>query len=85
MIKEISAEELEAACRKCIRIKVSDTGILTRVLDQMQLDYRVLSESEADIYAKITVTELVLALAGKTARFFPCGSRMRHWKAILSV
>ena len=33
MLREISAEELEAACRKCLRVEVSDVGALTRVLD----------------------------------------------------
>ncbi|MBQ8107114.1 MAG: ATP-binding cassette domain-containing protein, partial [Ruminococcus sp.] len=31
MIREMSAEELEKACRKCVRITVSDTGILARL------------------------------------------------------
>lgn len=63
MVKEISAEELEAACRKCARVEVSDTSVLARVLDDMKLEYKILSEHQADIFAKINVSQLTLALA----------------------
>ena len=63
MLKEISAEELEARCRKCMRVEVSDAEVLARVLDGMQADYRIADDCHADIYAEIPVTELVSALA----------------------
>ena len=65
MVKEISAAQLEAACRKCIHLKVSDTGILGRVLDEMGLEYAILSEKEGEIYGKIGVTELTLKLSAQ--------------------
>ena len=63
MVREISAEEMEAACRKCVRVEVSDTSALCRVLDGMGVEYNVLSENKADIFAKINVSQLTLALA----------------------
>lgn len=63
MIKELSAEELEAACRKCVRVEVSDTSALARVLDAMKIDYKILSERQADVFAKVNVSEFTLALA----------------------
>lgn len=63
MIKEISAPELEAVCRKCIRMTVSDCVLFIQVLDQMQLEYRIISESEADVFGEVSITELVTALA----------------------
>ena len=63
MVREISAEELEAACRKCLRAEVSDTRALARVLDGMQVDYKILDERRADIFAKLNLSQLVLALA----------------------
>ena len=63
MVKEISAQELEAACRKCVRLEVSDSRILARVLDELRMEYTVLSDTQADVFAKINITELVLALA----------------------
>ena len=63
MVKEMSAEELEARCRKCVRVEVSDVKALTRVLDGMHAEYRIADDSRADIYAQIPVTALVTALA----------------------
>ena len=63
MVKEMSAQELEAACRKCVHIEVSDTGALARILDGMGVDYKVCSEREADIFAQMNVSQLTLALA----------------------
>lgn len=63
MVKELSAEELDAACRKCVRMEVTNTSVLARVLDSMNLEYKIISDTIADVYAKINVTELTLALA----------------------
>ena len=63
MVKEISREELEAACRKCFRIEVSDSRILARVLEEQGLEYTILSDTRADIFAGIDITKLTLALA----------------------
>lgn len=63
MVKELSAEELENACRKCMRMEVTKVTALTRVLEGMGIDYKVLSETKADVYAKINISQLTLALA----------------------
>lgn len=63
MIKEMSAEELETRCRKCVRIEVSDTKALARVLDGMKAEYCITDDTHADIYAEIQVTALVSALS----------------------
>ena len=63
MVREMSAEELEARCRKCVRIEVSDTRALARVLDKMHAEYRITDDSHAEIYAELPVTALVTALA----------------------
>ena len=62
MVKEISAKELDAACRKCIRVQVSDIKAFSRVLDEIGLEYKIFSDTMADIYGKINITCLVLAL-----------------------
>ena len=62
IVKEISAAELEEVCRKCKRITVSDMKALCRILDRQETAYQVISESEADIFGEITVSELVLSL-----------------------
>ncbi|MCI8407751.1 MAG: ATP-binding cassette domain-containing protein [Lachnospiraceae bacterium] len=63
MVKEMSAEELKSACRKCIRMEVSDTKTLARILDKKHINYTIFSDTQADVYAKINVSELTLALA----------------------
>ena len=63
MIKEISAEELEAACRKCTRMEVSDTAVLARILDSMNVEYKIISDHTADVFSKVNVTQLTAALA----------------------
>lgn len=63
IVKEMSAEELENACRKCVRVEVSDTKILARILEDMEVDYKILSDTTADIFEKIKVSRLALALA----------------------
>lgn len=68
MVKEISAVQLEEACRKRICLMVSDTGILSRVLDEIGLEYTILSDSEAEIYGKIGVTELALKLSDQVCQ-----------------
>ena len=63
LVKEITAKELEDSCRKCIRVEVTDTRALSRVLDQMNVEYHILSENMADIFAKINITPFVLSLS----------------------
>lgn len=63
IIKEISAEQLERECRKCVRVCVSDTRKLSTVLDKMELEYSVIDDVNADIFAHISVTKLSNALS----------------------
>lgn len=65
MVREISAQELEAACRKCVRLTVTNLGPLTRLLDEMGLEYSVVSDKEADVFGKVSITQLTLALANE--------------------
>ena len=64
MVKEMSAAELEAACRKCMRVEVSQTAALSRVLEGVGVEYKILSDTTADIYAKLNISELTHALDG---------------------
>ena len=63
LVKEISAEELETVCRKYICVEVSDTKALARVLDAEGLEYEILSDNKANIYGKINLSKLVIALS----------------------
>jgi ABC-2 type transport system ATP-binding protein len=63
IVREISAKELEAACRKRVRMEVSDTRALVRVLDGMEVEYKILTDTQADVFAQVNVSQLTLALA----------------------
>lgn len=65
MIREMSAEEVEMRCRKCIHIEVSDTKPLARVLSRMGIEHRIVDGAKADIYADVQVTSLVEALSAE--------------------
>ena len=62
IVKEMSAKELESACRKRVEITVSDTKALSRVLDGFNAEYSLLSDTEAEIFGEVNVTELALKL-----------------------
>lgn len=70
MVKEISAAELHAACRTCTWLKVSDTGVLARVLDERGIEYIIRTQNEAVMYAKVSVTDLVMELAKNNCEVF---------------
>lgn len=63
MLRQISAEELHKACRSCTLMTVSDTAALARTLDATHIEYRILSNAQAEVYGDIAVTQLVEALA----------------------
>lgn len=59
----MSAQELEAACRKCVRMTVTDTRALARVLNGMHIEYQILDSTTADVYAKPNFTQLAMVLS----------------------
>jgi len=65
VVREVSAEELENSCRKCSRIEVTDTKVLSVVLDKFGLEYSIIDDNKADIFAKFSITKLVMALAAE--------------------
>lgn len=65
VVKEISSKELDAACRKCVSVEVTSVKTLACVLDNMGVEYEIQSDNRADIYAKVNISKLTLALAKK--------------------
>ena len=68
IVKEMSADALETACRKCIRIEVSDTRRLARLLDSENLEYTIISQTEAEIYGHIDITDMALKLSKENVK-----------------
>lgn len=63
MIREMSAKELENECRKSIRMKVNDTGLLTGILEEKGVDYKIIDEEYADVYANLNFSEMAAECA----------------------
>lgn len=75
MLQEISAEDLEKHCRKCIRAEVSSTKVLTYILDNMQVEYSIVDDHNADIFAEIPVTRLVEDLSAENCEVYSLKER----------
>ncbi len=65
LIQQISAEELDARCRKYLHVKVTNTAILAQVMDKLGTEYEILSETEAYLYRIFQISELSAALSAK--------------------
>ena len=63
MVKEISAAELEAVCRKCVRLEVTNVQTLARVLEEKEIDYNIISDKIADVFTKVNVSKLTSVLS----------------------
>lgn len=63
MVKDLSAEELEKICRKRSILRVTDTAAMAQTLDGMDVEYKILSDTEAELYAKVNITQLAAALS----------------------
>lgn len=74
-VKELSAEELDKACRKCIRAEVTNVTALSQVLDDMGIEYSIVSDTSADIYAKLNITQLAAALSERNCEIISINER----------
>lgn len=70
IVREMSADELMAACRKCVRVTVTDTKPLVTVLDEMGMEYKIIDSKTADIYGKPNITKLAATLSEKGCELF---------------
>lgn len=61
-VREISRQELDKACRRCMRLVVRNMPALCKVLDESGLDYMVASPSEAEVYGQISISRLAFAM-----------------------
>ena len=59
MVKEMSAEELEMRCRKCTRVEATNSRALARALDRLGVEYSIVDDSIADVFADVQATKLV--------------------------
>lgn len=70
MVKELSAQELESACQKCVQLRISDTKALSQALERVGLEYKIRSHEEADVYGEVNLSQLILDLAKEDCQVF---------------
>lgn len=63
MVKEITAKELEASCKKRVELVVSDVEKLLLVLDKMGYKYDIISDEKVSVYGEIPISKLSLELS----------------------
>jgi len=70
IVRELSAAELEAACRKKTVITVSDVRALSRALDSIGVPYKITGNDSAELYDKLSVTVLAEATKAEGCEIF---------------
>ena len=65
IIKEITKEELEQNFKKRTQINVNNIKECVKYLEEKNLNYKVITNNIIDIYEKINVSELVVALSNR--------------------
>ena len=75
MLMELSAKELEKECSKSQRVKVSNIKAFCKAMDERNIPYSILSDTQADIFGEISVTELVTALLAEDCTVFSVETR----------
>lgn len=78
LVKEISAEDLESELRQSTRVTVSSASVLASALDKMKLDYKILSDTEVDVFAQVSATKIVRALSGTGCEVFSVTERAKN-------
>ena len=75
MVREVTAEELEASCRKCLRVRVTDNAALMRVLDARGIEYAETRDGPVDVFAEVELTDLSMALLAENCRLLSASER----------
>ena len=82
LLREMTAEEFEKSCRKRMRAKVSNVRTLSRVLDGMQIPYEIVSDTEADLFSAVSLSQLAMALSNENAELISlqeCGESLESF------
>lgn len=58
IVRQMSAEELKQECRKSLRMKVSDVSLLSKIMDEKNVEYKVIDGNTADVYAELNFSDV---------------------------
>ena len=82
LLREMTAKEFEQSCRKRLRARVSSVRALARVLDKMQIPYEIISDAEADLFGRISLSQLAMVLDEENAELYSlqeCGESLESF------
>ena len=66
LLEEISAEGLQAKCRKSVNVKVSDVSKTEAILNKLNIkDYKAFPSGDVKIYENIAINDFVVALSNE--------------------
>ncbi|MGN0178056.1 MAG: ABC transporter ATP-binding protein [Monoglobaceae bacterium] len=68
VVSQISADELEKRCRKYVKVKVDNLNRLIQYLDNNDIEYSVVSDDEANVYANLVVSDFVSELSRRSCK-----------------
>lgn len=63
IIQEISSDKLKENCKKRLEMNVSNMKECIKYLEENNISYEVLSEHLINIYSKVNITEIMIALS----------------------
>lgn len=58
IVRQMSSSELKNECRKSVRMKVTDVGLLTKILEEKGIEYKVISNNTADVYSELNFSTI---------------------------
>jgi len=53
-----------------VKLKVTETAVLAHILDKRGLEYEILSDTQANVYGELVVSDVALELAEQNCRMF---------------
>lgn len=68
VVSQMSAAQLEQKCRKYVKVKVDNLNRLIQYLDSNGMEYAVVSNEEANVYANLVVSDFVTELNRKDCK-----------------
>lgn len=82
IVRQMSAEELHAECRKSVRITVDDTKILAKIMEERNIEYKIFDEHNAEIYdVEIPFSDLAESFAEENSTIYTMGEHEESLEA----
>ncbi|MBO4346810.1 MAG: ATP-binding cassette domain-containing protein [Lachnospiraceae bacterium] len=81
IVRQMSAEELRAECRKSVRMNVADVKILSKIMEEKGIEYNIIDDHNAEVYTDITFSEIAEAFAKENCIIYTMGEHEESLEA----